>query len=171
MKWNAPHNIARMLAIIALWLPVASPCRAQAPKAAEPIVSDRASFAEPEGWVRMPGSRPKTKGWFVPRGSTGPEPRVGIMVDIGKPTLADARKTAEAMAKSWGGQVLDEPTTLDGVEAFRVRAEPKGDRFLPVEGVVTIKDGKLYLLMGGAAKGHSVIDKVEEVRKGWKWIK
>lgn len=136
---------------------------------AGPVAVDGASFSEPDGWVRLPVGRSKTKGWFVPRGSDAGNAKKAVMVDIGTPTQADARKTAEGLAKNWGGRVLDETTTLDGIEALRVRAEPKADRLQPVEGIVAFRKGRLYLLMGGAVKGGSVIDDVETVRKAWKW--
>jgi hypothetical protein len=137
----------------------------------KPIVADGASFTEPTGWVRLTPDKAKTKGWFISPDSNRSAPELMIMVDIGKPTDPTLRATAEGMARSWGGRVLDEKTSLDGVEALRVRVEKPGRGLRPVEGVVAMKEGRLYLLMGGAVPGRKVADQVEEVRKGWKWIK
>jgi hypothetical protein len=93
-----------------------------------------------------------------------------MMVDTGKPTDASLASTAEKPARAWGGEVLEEKTTLDGVEALRVRVRKPGKGLRPVEGVVAMRNGRLYMLMGGAVPGESVVDPVEEVRKGWKWI-
>ena len=75
------------------------------------------------------------------------------------------------MAKNWGGAVVAEPTTLDGVPAYRVRAEPKGPGLKPTEAIVAHYGGRLYLIMGGAVPGQSIAGEVEEVRRGWKWAK
>ena len=31
--------------------------------------------------------------------------------------------------------------------------------------------GRLFLIMGGAVPGQSIAGEVEEVRRGWKWVK
>ena len=134
-----------------------------------PIVAEGASFSEPAGWTRLAPDKPKTKGWFISPDSEHKAPRAMILIDIGKPVDADLRATAESMARDWGGKVLDEKTTLDGVEAIRVRVAKPGTGLRPVEGVLAAKGGKMYLIMGGAIPGRSVVDPVEEVRKGWKW--
>ena len=94
-----------------------------------------------------------------------------ILIDFGRPTEKDALASARGLAKTWGGAVLAEPTTLDGIPAYRVRAEPRGPGLTPVEGVVAHHAGRLYLIMGGAVPGQAIAGEVEEVRRGWKWAK
>lgn len=136
------------------------------------ISAGGASFSEPKGWTRATPDKPKTKGYFL---SADSNPRVAlnaiIMVDIGKPAEASLKAIAEKTARDWGGKIVEGKTTLDGVEALRVRVEKRGPGLRPLEGVLALKDGKLYMLMGGAVPGRTVLDEVEEVRKGWKWVK
>lgn len=137
-----------------------------------PIVAAGASFAEPAGWTRVKvPERSKTVGRFVDPGSDSANPRRMIVVDFGRPTEADARASAKGLAKDWGGAVLAEATALDGEPAYRVRAAASGPGMKPVEGIVTHHAGRLYLIMGGAVPGQSVAAEVEEVRRGWKWVK
>lgn len=137
----------------------------------KPIVADGASFSEPAGWVRLKPDKKKTKGWFINSDSDRRSPKAMIMVDTGKAANPNLRETAEKMAADWGGTVLEESTTLDGVEALRVRVSKPGGGLRPVEGVAAIRNGRLYLVMGGTVPGRSIVDEVEEVRTSWKWIK
>ena len=141
-------------------------------KAAPPINAAGATFAEPKGWtrVRVP-ERSQTVGRFIDPGSDSANPRRQIVIDFGRPTEKDARVSAQGLAKNWDGAVVDPPTTLDGVPAYRVRAEPKGPGLKPTEAIVAHHADRLYLIMGGAVPGQSVAGEVEEVRRGWKWAK
>ena len=170
MRFNAKKNVRDALACIFLLVGSIGAC---VPPASEtgPIVAGGASFSEPKGWSRGTPSKPKTKGYFL---SPDSNPRVAlnaiIMIDIGEPSEGSLQATAEKTARDWGGKLLDEKTTLDGAEALRVRVENPGPGLRPLEGVLAMKGGKLYMLMGGAVPGRSVIEPVEEVRKGWKWV-
>ena len=136
-----------------------------------PIVAAGASFSEPSGWTRMIPDKAKTKGWFLAPGSDPNAPSRTIMVDVGKPSAPTLPEIAGLFARAWGGRILEEKTTLDGVEALRVRVERPGPGLRPVEGVLALKDGQLYSLMGGALPGNDVAGAVEEVRRGWRWAK
>ncbi len=135
-----------------------------------PIVASGASFSEPKGWSRHPPSRPKTKAYFVSPESKPPSPSRIILVDIGKSTHPDLLATAEYLAKEWGGTVLGERTTLDGVEAIRVRVAKPSPGLQPIEGIVARRGERIYMILGGSVPGRSVVDEVEQVRKGWKWV-
>ena len=142
------------------------------PPARGPIVASGAIFSEPPGWIRLVPDKEKTKGWFIAGDSDPRAPGRMIMVDVGKPAATTLPEVAALFARAWGGRVLEEKTTLDGVEALRIRVEKPGDGLRPVEGVLALKDGRLYSLMGrGATPGQEVAAAVEEVRKGWKWVK
>lgn len=93
-----------------------------------------------------------------------------IMVDIGKPVEPDARKTAEGLARNWGGKVLEETTELDGEIALRVHVANPGEGLRPKEGIVVIRENRLYIVMAGSVPGIDVIDELEQVRQSWKWI-
>lgn len=136
-----------------------------------PILAEGASFSEPKGWTRSTPDKVKTKGMFIsPDSDRKVALKAMIIVDIGKPAEPSLQATAEGMARDWGGKILDEKTSLDGVEALRIRVDTPGPGLRPIEGVLTMKDGKLYMLMGGAIPGRSILEQVEEVRKGWKWV-
>jgi hypothetical protein len=136
----------------------------------KPIVSDGASFSEPSGWIRLVPDKTKTKGLFISPESDRRAPKMMIMVDIGKPKEG-LEESAAGLARDWQGTVLDEKTSLDGSEALRIRVAKPAQGLRPVEGVLTIKDGRMYMILGGTLPGQSVVDQVEEVRKSWKWSK
>jgi hypothetical protein len=137
----------------------------------KPIVAAGAMFSEPAGWGRVQPPNSKTIGWFVNPGATSADATRMILVDFGRPTERDARATAEGLAKQWGGAVVNEPTSLDGVPGYRVRVEKHGPGLKPVEGIVVHREGRTYLLMGGAVPGQSIAEELEQVRRGWKWVK
>lgn len=162
--------IPTLLSAVACLGPLSGSSPAQAPGRPGPIVASGASFSEPMGWVRLVPDKAKTKGWFIGGDSDPKAPGRMIMVDIGKPAAGTLAEVAGLFARAWGGRVLEEKTTLDGVEALRVRVEKPGAGLRPVEGVLALKDGRLYSLMGGAEPGREVAGAVEEVREGWKWV-
>ena len=136
-----------------------------------PIVAAGASFSEPRGWTRVQTpDRSKTIGRFIDPGSDSANPRRMILIDFGRPTDRDARIAAEGLAKQWGGTVKEQ-VTLDGVPGYLVVAENRGPGLKPVVGIVVHREGRAYLLMGGAVPGQSVANDLEEVRRGWKWVK
>ncbi len=136
-----------------------------------PIVAAGASFSEPSGWVRVQPKDSKTIGWFVNPGATSKTAQRMIVVDFGRPTEADTRKAAQELAKNWGGALLEKPIALDGAPGYLVVAENRGPGLKPVVGIVVHREGRAYLIMGGAVPGDSVAEEVEEVRRGWKWVK
>jgi hypothetical protein len=136
-----------------------------------PIVAAGASFAEPSGWVRIQPTNKKTIGWFVNPGATSADARRMILIDFGRPTEPDARKSALDLAKQWRGTLLEKPISLDGAPGYLVVAENRGPGLKPVVGIVVHREGRAYLIMGGAMPGDSVAEEVEEVRRGWKWVK
>lgn len=136
-----------------------------------PIVAAGASFSEPAGWTRIQPPNTKTIGWFVNPGANSKDATRMILIDFGRPTERDARTTAEGLAKQWGGAVLKEPAKLDGVAGYRVHAEARGPGLKPVEGVVVHREGRAYLIMAGAVPGQSVAEELDQVLRGWRWVK
>ncbi len=136
-----------------------------------PIVAAGASFSEPAGWVRVQPSTSKTIGWFVNPGATSKNAQRMIVIDFGRPTEPEARKAAQELAKQWRGTLLEKPITLDGAPGYLVVAENRGPGLTPAVGIVVHREGRAYLIMGGAVPGDSVAQEVEEVRRGWKWVK
>lgn len=136
-----------------------------------PILAAGASFSEPRGWTRVQTpEKSRTIGRFIDPGSTSEAPRRMILIDFGRPTERDARASAEGLAKQWGGAVKEQ-VALDGVPGYLVAAENRGPGLKPVVGIVVHREGRAYLLMAGAVPGQSVANDLEEVRRGWKWVK
>jgi hypothetical protein len=136
-----------------------------------PIVAAGASFSEPSGWVRVQPTKSTTIGWFVNPGATSKNAQRMIVIDFGRPTEDDARKAAQGLARQWGGTLLEKPISLDGAPGYLVVAENRGPGLKPAVGIVVHREGRAYLIMGGAVPGDSVAEEVEEVRRGWKWVK
>jgi hypothetical protein len=91
------------------------------------------------------------------------------MVECGHASAASLDEVAPGLAKNFQGVVDGQPTTLGGTRALRVVAKNDGRTLRPVEGLATIHDGLLYLVMGGAVAGHSVKDELEAIRASWDW--
>jgi hypothetical protein len=127
------------------------------------------AFREPKGWGEQMRDRPKTIAWWVSPDSTPEDPVALIRVECGHSADRSLDEVARGLAKNFQGAVEDQPTTLGGTRALRVIAKSDDRMLRPVEGLVSIHDGLLYLVMGGARGGHSVKDDVEAIRASWTW--
>jgi hypothetical protein len=127
------------------------------------------AVSSPVGWQQL---RPDRSGsitrWISPESRDGNVQGI-IMLEMKKPAVSDAGQIASSLAQEWGGRVADERESLDGEVAWRVLAEPHVS-LQPVEALLTIHDGRLYLIEGGVTSGHSCHDQIESIRQSWKWI-
>jgi len=141
--------------------------RAEGRPADKPVTASFGAFAfdVPAGWSRARPGRGKTAAMIMlKRGGT----TVGVvMVDVGRPTLPDARQAARAIVGATG-EVLPEPARVDGAEGVRAGAKT-ADLSKPRHVVVVYRGGKVYIIMGGAAGGTDVSDAFERVLKTWRW--
>jgi hypothetical protein len=142
--------------------------------AASPVAPERFSgrgvaFDLPDGWLRMKPDKQKLLAWVISPGSDRRQPKAMIMVETGKPRSPDLAETAAGYAAMWGAKVLEEPTDLAGVPARRVRGKNPTPEMRPVEAVIAIRRGQIYLIMGGVTAGHSCSAEVEGIRRSWKW--
>ena len=64
-----------------------------------------------------------------------------------------------------------EKLTLDGEPAFRVVAANDTPTLKPVEGIVAFHNGYVYMVLGGVTAEHQCHRQIEEICKGWKWMK
>jgi hypothetical protein len=127
-----------------------------------------AAFISPPGWQRLPPDRQSIIArWISPESKTG-DVRGMIMVEMKKPKILDARQIAAAMAKGWGGQISDTQDQLDGEIAWRISADAKAT-LEPVEGIICIHEGRVYMIEGGVTSGNSCHDAIETIQRGWKW--
>ena len=127
------------------------------------------TFDLPEGWLRMTPDKEKLLAWVISPGSDPRQPEAMIMVESGKTAMPELSASAANYAAMWKAKVLDEPTDLAGVPALRVRGDNPTPEMRPVEAVVAIRRGQIYLIMGGATAGHRCAKEVEAIRRSWKW--
>ncbi|HZL35156.1 MAG TPA: hypothetical protein VFC78_07595 [Tepidisphaeraceae bacterium] len=128
------------------------------------------AFTPPAGWQEMTRDKHKMVAGWVSSDSRPRDIHAMIQVEAAKPTVDDAQATAKAMAGDWGGKVADSPLTLDGKPAWRVESPtPAKSGLQPVEGIIAMREGYVYMIMGGVTPGHSCHDAIESIRKSWKW--
>jgi hypothetical protein len=122
----------------------------------------------PPQWQQLPPDRTGIVArWISPESREG-SVQAMIMIEMKIPLGPDIAQYAGGMAKSWNGTVADKQEDLDGEVARRIVAQPRAN-LQPVEGLVSIHDGRLYLIEGGVTAGHSCHDEIEMIRRGWKW--
>ncbi len=127
------------------------------------------AVGSPVGWQQLPPDRVGIATRWVSPGSRAGNVQGIIMVEMKKPALPDAGQIASSLAQEWGGRLVDKQDSLDGEMAWRILAEPHVS-LQPVEGLLTIHEGRLYLIEGGVTAGHSCHDQIESIRQSWKWI-
>ena len=127
------------------------------------------AFREPEGWQEQIRDDGKTIAWWISPDSKPSRPVAAIMIECGRPTDATLEDVARGLAKDYQGIVDDQPTSLGGTPAIRVRAENKSRKLKPVEWIAAIHEGLLYLVMGGITSGNSVAEELESIRSSWQW--
>lgn len=134
------------------------------------VVSHGVSFEAPPDWVEAKPPSAKTIAMFVSPDSTTDHP-VALVTIEAFPTLYTSLEDAtQQWASTWGGEVLDAETDLDGVPALRVRAVNEGLQARPVEGLVALRRGAVYLIVGAAVADRTCWRQVEAVRRSWNWL-
>ncbi len=128
------------------------------------------AFQEPKGWAEQIRDKGKTIARWIKPDSVTKRPIAMIVVEGGRTPARSLDDVARGLAKNFHGTVADRPTTLGGTRALRIVAHSDGEALRPVEGLATIHDGLLYLVMGGVTAGHSVADELEAIRTSWTWI-
>ena len=109
-----------------------------------------ATFRTPKGWSpnRSGGN---TYAILSRVGESYPFTQM-ISIDIGKPVAPTTEATANAFAKKWNGQVAPISSKIDGETAFRVNIPPDHKTVRPIDCIIAIRDGRLFMLIGGARK-------------------
>jgi hypothetical protein len=128
------------------------------------------AFREPKGWAEQMRDKAKTVARWISPDSTPDAPVATIIVECGHTPARSLDEVARGLARNFHGVVDDHPTTLGGTRALRIIAGSDGRTLRPVEGLATIHDGLLYLVMGGVTAGHSVEEVVEAIRASWTWM-
>ena len=127
------------------------------------------AFREPIGWLEQVRGKGKTIAWWISPDSEPAKPVALIMIECGQTPAGSLDEVARGLARNFQGVVDDLPTSLGGTRALRVIAKNESQSLRPVEGLATIHDGRLYLIMGGVTAGHSVKDELESIRASWAW--
>ena len=130
-----------------------------------------ATFETPKGWV--PNRSGKNTYAILSRANeTYPYLTRMISIDIGKPVEPTTKAVAEAFANKWRkGQVEVLSLQIDGEVAFRVTVPPNNNTMQPVDCVIAMRDGVVFMLIGGAKANGDVSDALDEVVASWKWKK
>jgi hypothetical protein len=128
------------------------------------------AFKAPNGWHEQMRTKAKTLAWWISPDSAADKPAALIMIECSRTPARSMEEAARGLAKNFDGAVADRPTTLGGERALRVVAKNEGPNLRPVEGLVVMHDGLLYLVMGGVTAGHSVADEMEAIRASWSWM-
>lgn len=126
------------------------------------------SFAVPEGWQVAPEEPGKTKAKLVKLDAAGKEVVGLIMVDVGKPANPDPKVLAESLAKGNGGSIANDTLTVDGETAYHFTT-PSVTMQAPQAGVVLLRSGKCYMIMGAANEGVDVKSALTQLQNTWKW--
>jgi hypothetical protein len=124
----------------------------------------------PSGWHRIHVDQGKGVVSWMSGDSTPEHLQALIKVEAARGVAATAEATARGLATDWGGTVLSEKLSLDGEPAFRVLAANDTSALKPVEGIVAIHNGYLYMVLGGVTAGHECHRQIQELATGWKWL-
>jgi hypothetical protein len=127
-----------------------------------------ATFQTPAGW-RPNRSGGNTYAILSRTDESYPNLTQMISIDVGKPVEPTAKAMANAFAKKWNGRVAELSLTIDGVEGFRVTIPPDKKTVQPTDCMVTVREGRAFLLIGGAKEGGDVSRALDEVLASWRW--
>ena len=141
---------------------------AAGPAAKSPDVAsfDKFKFEVPSGWMRVRPDREKTLASLC-RFDAEKKVVGMIKVDVGKPSSATARESAEALA-GHDGTVSPKPISLDGMDAILVEI-PSTDLSRPRRAAVVYRDDLLYLIMAAGTDGTDISNPFDQVLKNWHW--
>jgi hypothetical protein len=128
-----------------------------------------ASFRKPKRWLEQVKDKTKTIAWWISPDSKPEKPVAMIIIECGQTPARSLDEVAQVLAPNFHGVVDNRPTSLGKTRALRIIAKNDGRSLRPVEGLATIHDGRLYLIMGGVTAGHSVKDELESIRVSWTW--
>jgi hypothetical protein len=122
----------------------------------------------PDGWSKVPPDRATTKAMLLLDGTRWDSVKGMIKVDVGSPAFPTAQAIAESFARGADGQVAQDEVDVDGEKGVRVTTAST-DLSKPRSMIVVYRDGKAYLIMGGAVEGVDVGDAVDRICTTWKW--
>jgi hypothetical protein len=123
----------------------------------------------PPQWSQVPPDRANIAVRWISPGSSADNVSGAVAIEVVKPSVLDVKRVAAVLARRWHGELVDKSESLDGEPACRIVA-PVSENLQPVEGLVCIHEGRLYLIEGDVTDGHACHDQIEMIRQGWAWI-
>lgn len=123
----------------------------------------------PPAWRKVSPDRANIAARWVSPKSSENVVSGAIVIEVCTPLILDLKRIAVSLASRWHGELVDKPDTLGGDPAWRIVAAVSQD-LQPVEGIICIHEGRLYLLEGDVTDGHACHDQIEAIRQGWSWI-
>jgi hypothetical protein len=127
-----------------------------------------AKFKVPKNWRPNRGTG-KTYAILTIQGEAYPNVSQMIMFDVGKPSEADAKSTAEAFAKLWKGKLHKETVRIDKEEGFRVNIPPTQKETQPVDCVIVFHRERAFMIMAGGKTDEGLSKTLDEVIASWVW--
>ena len=127
-----------------------------------------ATFTTPKGW-QPNRSGGNTYAILTRSNEVYPKLSEMISIDIGKPVKQTAKETAAAFAKRWNGQVAETKVKIDGEEGYRVLIPLDHKTLRPTDCIVTMRNGRVFLLIGGTRKNEELGKVMDELVASWKW--
>ncbi len=131
------------------------------------------SVVVPTDWRRVPRAQSSTIAhWSNPgQNNADVESQIELKLHKVKPGFTTVEEATASFAKHWGGRVLDEVHEVDGALAAKVKVDQLTPDLNISEGLITIHDGRLYVLVMLRKAGNSQHQNLlEEIRSNWKWI-
>jgi hypothetical protein len=134
------------------------------------VVSHGVSFQAPRRWLATDPGSAETIATFLSPDSAEDNPQAMVTVQVLPTLYTDPEDAAQQWASTWGGDVVEAETDLDGVPALRVEAANESLQARPVEAVVALRGGAVYLIVGAAAADRTCWRQVEAIRRTWNWL-
>jgi hypothetical protein len=127
------------------------------------------SFEVPPGWTIVVPDRRQTKAMLLLGGMTWNTSQAMLKVDVGKPAATNLTELAQKMAENMKGHVMQPSVDFDGTAGVVIHGS-NNSLAEAREAVVLLRDGQLYVLMGGATTDEVDFPSLfERIRKSWKW--
>jgi len=131
----------------------------------------RASFGDfsvvtPSGWASTTPDRQKTAAMFLLGDESLQNARALIKIDAGKCQFENGREAVAAFA---GGKMTPTAISLGDNEAFQIEMPAGGGMSRPRFVAASVRDHKLYLIMGAGADDVDLAGAFQQIINTWRW--
>ena len=127
-----------------------------------------ATIPTPIGWLpnRSGGN---TAVVFLRKDADREKPDEVISIDVGTPTSAGVKGSADGIAEKFGGTVSELPFAVDGEMAYKVSIPPNFEQVMPRECVVVHHNNKACFIFGGSKSQNEIWPTISEIAKSLRW--